>query len=162
MVHADFLVTFTKVAHGKDAGKCKVTLSEEYLAKNKAFYNEFDHKFWGKDNESLPTETPVKLSIEYYNRDRPVVAQDQEGEQGGEQPRNPGEEVPTSPPGSPRLRRGVPLELADGVQVARLPALAPGLGAAIPEFVAIKKKRAKAPDILHGVTGTDGSGRSAV
>jgi hypothetical protein len=153
--HLDFLVTFTKVAHTTNVGRCKVSLTEQYLKNHKAYFNEFDHKFWGTDNERLPAEKPVALQIEYYNRDRAEPLQIEGDDQGGEP------EAPTSPPGLPRFDAGAPVQV-DPELFARLPALAPALGAAIPEFVAIKKKRAKAPDILHDVTGTDGSGRSAV
>jgi hypothetical protein len=158
VTHADFLVTFTKVAHVKDAGKCRVTMTEQYLAKNKASYNDFDHKFWGTDNESLPAEAPRSIKIEYYNPDRVPLAPLQVV--GGE----PDQQVPTDAlvPPLPDLNNP-PLQGA-GAQVARLPApeLGLGLGLAVPEVVAIKKKRAKTGgDILRDVS-TDDCGRSGV
>jgi hypothetical protein len=157
VTHADFLVTFTKVPHAKNAcGRCKVTMTEQYLAKNKAFYNDFDNKFWGVDNESLPAEAPVAFNIVYFNRDR-VPEQLVPDRQGG----------PPSPPQPPILP---PIDIANppplnGAQAARLPAPALGLGLEVPEVVAIKKKRAKAGDFLRdagvGVS-TDDCGRSGV
>ena len=145
VTHADFLVTFTKAARSQGGGRCKVTMTEQYLAKNKKVYNEFDNKFWGIDNESLPAEAPVTFGIVYHNKDR-VAAPLVPALQGG---------APSRPP-SPQQ----PVDL--GELVARLPAPALALAAAVPEFVAIKKKRAKAGDFLRdtGVS-TDDCGRSA-
>jgi hypothetical protein len=149
VTHADFLVTFTKAARSQGGGRCKVTMTEQYLAKNKKVYNEFDNKFWGLDNESLPAEAPVTFGIVYHNKDRvaPLQVPDLQG-------------GPPSPPQQPvDLAPPPPL---NGAQVARLPAPALALAAAVPEFVAIKKKRAKAGDFLRdtGVS-TDDCGRSA-
>jgi hypothetical protein len=158
--HLDFLVTFIKVAHIKDVGKCKVSLTEEYLKNNKDAFNEFDHKFWTTDNETLPAAVPVTLQIAYANKDRAPPLPRVELRDGGDG----GEAEQGGGGGEARQALNVDApQLLRVDQVARLPAL--GLGLEVPEVVAIKKRRAKTGgDILRDASAvsTDDCGRSAV